>query len=150
MDEKKDFDEKTGDQLPEFEQMFGDAEQALRKSMGTLGEWGETARNIIQNRPGVVLASVSIAGFMTGLLFRQGGFSRSSKNAKRASLSADPLIVFLTGALAGITMGPRLLREAQQNSAAVGPSDMNSTNDDASDLGRSRRDSGTPPDVGHH
>jgi hypothetical protein len=147
MDEKKSFGDKPNEKLPELEQMFGDAEQALRKSMSTLGEWGEQARNIIQNRPGVVLASVSIAGFMTGLLFRQGGFGRASK---KVNLSADPLIVFLTGAFAGITMGPRLLREAQQNAAAAGPGAVQSSNGDASELRPPRRDGGPSSDVGHH
>jgi hypothetical protein len=91
------------------EQIFGEAESALRKSMETLGQWGDQARDVLQNRPGVVLASISIAGFMTGVLLRQGGFKKA--RAAKAGWAADPLIVFLTGTVAGITLGQRILRD---------------------------------------
>ncbi len=93
---------------PPLGQVFSDAEQALRKSFTTLGEWGDQARSIFENRPGVVLASVSIAGFMTGLLIRQGGLGGGRR---KTDFAADPLIVFVTGALAGITLGPKMLKE---------------------------------------
>jgi hypothetical protein len=91
------------------EQIFGEAENALRKSMETLGQWGDQARDVLQNRPGVVLASISIAGFMTGVLLRQGGFKKA--RAAKTGWAADPIIVFLTGAVAGITLGQRVLRD---------------------------------------
>lgn len=100
---------KNPDQQPNVEQIFGDAETALRQSMETLGQWGDQARDVLQNRPGVVLASVSIAGFMTGVLMRQGGFKKAARST--AGWAADPIIVFLTGALAGLTLGPRILRD---------------------------------------
>lgn len=95
----------------DFEEILGEAEQSFRQGMQTLADWGDQARHILQNRPGVVLASVSIAGFMTGLLLRQGRIT--SKNSPK--LSADPMVMFLTGAVAGFTMGPRVIREINEN-----------------------------------
>jgi hypothetical protein len=95
----------------DFEEIIGEAEQSFRQGMQTLSDWGDQARHIIKNRPGVVLASVSIAGFMTGLLLRQGRIT----SGKSQKLSADPMILFLTGAVAGFTMGPRVIREISEN-----------------------------------
>src|SRR5258708_35692291 len=97
-----------------LEQMFGEAEESLRKGLNTLTQWGDQARNVLENRPGVVLASISIAGFMTGLLLKKGG---PSPEQGKSGLIADPMIVFLTGVFAGFTLGPRILREVTQGYA---------------------------------
>jgi hypothetical protein len=101
---------------PPIGQILSDAEQTIRKSLTTLSEWSEQARNLFENRPGVVLASVSIAGFMTGLLIRQGGLTQGRRKTDRRV--ADPLIVFATGALAGVTLGPRIFKEVFPDSAS--------------------------------
>ena len=99
-----------------LEQILGQAEETFRQSLDTLNNWSDQARDILQNRPGVVLASLSIAGFMTGLLLRRGGpvLDRSK------GFTGDPLIVFLTGAFAGFTVGPRILREVAQGTGPSG------------------------------
>lgn len=110
----EDFEAETEERssTPGLEQMFTDAEENLRRGIETLGAWSDQARDVIQNRPGVVLASISIAGFMTGLMARGGRplFERT----RGRNFKADPLIVFLTGAFAGFTLGPRVLRELNQ------------------------------------
>lgn len=95
---------------PSLERIFATAESNLRDGLSTLSAWSDQARDVLESRPGVVLASLSIAGFMAGLMARGGGslFER----AGRKGFMADPLVVFLTGAFAGFTVGPRLLREA--------------------------------------
>lgn len=103
---------------PNFEQVFTDAEDTFRRGLETLTQWSDQARNVIQNRPGVVLASLSIAGFMTGIMLRRGTMSL---RGERQSLPADPMIVFLTGAFAGLTLGPRVLREVAQSGEQRGP-----------------------------
>ncbi len=74
-----------------------------------LGEWGEQARTILEDRPGVIVASVSIAGFMSGLLLRQNNFKGEQIKTR---LTSDPIVAFITGALVGLTLGPRLLKDA--------------------------------------
>lgn len=95
-----------------LEQIFADAESNLRNGLSTLSAWSDQARDVLENRPGVVLASLSIAGFMTGMMVR-GGRSLFERTGRKGFM-ADPLVVFLTGAFAGLTLGPRLLNEASQ------------------------------------
>lgn len=90
-----------------LEEILGEVDEKFRRGMSRLTDWTEQTRGILQNRPGVVLASIAIAGFMTGLITRRGGMEKMKK-----SFSADPLIVFLTGAFAGFTIGPRILDES--------------------------------------
>ncbi|MDR3606542.1 MAG: hypothetical protein P4M08_04075 [Oligoflexia bacterium] len=99
-----------------FEQVFGDAENALRRGLLALGEWGEQARTILEERPGVIVASVSIAGFMTGLLLRQNGFKREDVKTR---LTSDPIVAFMTGALVGLTLGPRILKDASARARGI-------------------------------
>lgn len=110
---------------PNLEQIFAEAEANLRSGLSTLSSWSDQARDILENRPGVVLASLSIAGFMTGLMVRGGRplFERTG----RKGFMADPLVVFLTGAFAGFTIGPRLLKEASTGFDLVPEEGRNAT-----------------------
>lgn len=93
--------------IPNLDQIMGDAENTLQQGLQTLNEWGNQARKILKDRPGAIIASVSIAGFMTGLLLRQKRLLTQSSNKP----TADPMIMFVAGAVAGFTMGPRVLNE---------------------------------------
>lgn len=106
-------DAKEPKSAPSLEEMLNEAEDSLLKTVQTLTHWSERARNILQDRPGVVLASVSVAGFMTGVLLRQGRLR--SRKLSRETFAADPLVMFLTGTIAGFTLGPELLRELTKN-----------------------------------
>lgn len=90
---------------PDIEKIVADAEDLFRKGMDTIGEWGDEARNLLENRPGVVLASISIAGFMTGYLLRRGVPLRKM----RSQFGADPTMIFVSGAIAGLLLGPKLV-----------------------------------------
>jgi hypothetical protein len=105
---------------PDFDQMLGEAENTLSQGLQTLHEWGNQARQILNDRPGAVLASVSIAGFMTGLLLRQRRLlTRRLGNSKK--LTADPMVMFVAGTVAGFAMGPKILQEGFDPAADKSP-----------------------------
>ncbi|MFL5812554.1 MAG: hypothetical protein ACJ763_03170 [Bdellovibrionia bacterium] len=90
-----------------FDDMMGDAENMIQQGLHTLNHWGDEARHILKDRPELVVASVSIAGFMTGLLLRQ----RKLTTQNTGKLSANPMVMFVAGAVAGFTMGPRVMQQ---------------------------------------
>jgi hypothetical protein len=100
--------------LPNLDQMMGEAENTLQQGLQTLTEWGDQARKILKDRPGAVIASVSIAGFMTGLLLRQRKLLTQSNNKP----AADPMVMFVAGAVAGFAMGPRVMQELNSQEPA--------------------------------
>jgi uncharacterized membrane protein YraQ (UPF0718 family) len=90
-----------------FDEMMGDAENMIQQGLQTLNHWGDEARHILKDRPELVVASVSIAGFMTGLLLRQ----RKLTTQNTGKLSANPMVMFVAGVVAGFTMGPRVMQQ---------------------------------------
>lgn len=112
-----------------IENMISDAESRLREGIDTLSAWSDQVRDVIQNRPGVVLAGIAVAGFVTGLVARRGPSLLSDAGARTTSsagFGGDPLIVFMSGALAGFTLGPRILREVAMGNE-FGRSSVSST-----------------------
>ncbi|MCM2324057.1 MAG: hypothetical protein NDJ90_12425, partial [Oligoflexia bacterium] len=100
---------------PNLEQIFGEAEERFRKGLNLLADWSEQARNVIQERPGVLTASIAIAGFMAGLITRKGGveFAQRGKSRETApEFFADPIVVFIAGTIAGFAFGPQLMQSA--------------------------------------
>ncbi len=104
---RQDPDSPQAPKLPNLDQIMGDAETTLQQGLQTLSEWGNQARQILKDQPGAVIASVSIAGFMTGLLLRQRKLLSQSTNKP----TADPMVMFVAGAVAGFAMGPRVIQE---------------------------------------
>lgn len=100
----------TSNRRPNLEEIFSDAEERFRSGLSTLSDWSEQARSVVQDRPGVLVASLAIAGFMTGLLFRRSASGKLPRGEKE--FAADPIVVFLTGAIAGFAIGPRGLEVA--------------------------------------
>jgi uncharacterized membrane protein YraQ (UPF0718 family) len=96
-----------------FDEMMGDAENMLQQGLQTLTHWGDEARQILRDRPELVVASVSIAGFMTGLLLRQ----RKLTTQSTGKLGANPMVMFVAGAVAGFTVGPRVVQEIGKSSS---------------------------------
>lgn len=106
------------------EDMFKEAEDTFRKGVGTLTNWSEQARNLIENQPSVILAAVGVSGFITGALLRHGFTARKALRSGQANtantlpgfsdrgLPADPIILFGAGILAGVLTGPRIIQEA--------------------------------------
>jgi hypothetical protein len=93
-----------------LEDLINEAADRLRQGLGTLTQWGEQANDILQNKPGALVAGLAVAGFMTGLMMHRREFER---NRMRPEFNADPMLVFVTGAIAGLIIGPRFLRETQ-------------------------------------
>ena len=104
--------------------------------MGTLGSWSEQARDLIENKPGVILAAVGVSGFVMGALLRHGIAARKSGRDKSArntlpgfleqSLPADPFVLFVAGVAAGAVAGPALIRGAVQGAQRYEPSSPSS------------------------
>jgi hypothetical protein len=106
------------------EEMFKEAEDTFRKGVGTLNTWNEQARDIIENKPGIILAAVGVSGFITGALLRHGIKMRKSVRAgepvqantlpgfQNQGLPADPIVLFVAGIVAGIVAGPKVIQEA--------------------------------------
>jgi hypothetical protein len=104
--------------------MLKEAEDTFRKGVGTLSSWSEQARELIDNKPSVILAAIGVSGFVMGSLLRHGISSRKairsgesiSKNTlpgfSEQQLPADPFVLFVAGVVAGAVAGPRVIREA--------------------------------------
>ena len=97
----------TQEKFENVEEMFKEAEDTFRKGIATLNTWSEQALDIIENKPGIVLAAVGISGFITGALLRHGLVMRRSER-----LPADPVVLFVSGIVAGIVAGPKVIQEA--------------------------------------
>lgn len=54
-----------------LEELIGEAEEKFRNGVEMLNELGAEARELIQKRPGVVLAGIAVLGFLTGVLLRR-------------------------------------------------------------------------------
>lgn len=109
-----------------LEEVFNDAESRLRSGMAQLGDWSDQLNRLIENRPGSLVAGIAIAGFLTGLVMRGGakGVSPSESSTatggETAGFSADPFIAFLSGAVAGFAVGPRLVDSARHGPRFTG------------------------------
>ncbi len=96
----------------DIENVFKEAEETFRKGIGFLDDWSKQAQDILENRPGIVLAAVGISGFVTGALIRHAwGLKRNASSGAEA-LPADPAILFFSGLAAGVLAGPKIIHEA--------------------------------------
>lgn len=107
-----------------MEELFNEAGETFRKGVGTLSNWSDQARDLIESKPGVILAAIGVSGFVTGSLFRHGFSTRRSARAgenvatntlpgfTEQKLPADPFVLFLAGIVAGVVAGPKVIQEA--------------------------------------
>jgi hypothetical protein len=94
-------------------ELINDLEANLRQSLSKFSEWREQAREILDERPGAIVSSLAIAGFLAGALLRhpderlqaQGPLNLTPKH----SPSLDPLIIFLGTAAIGFAFGAKIL-----------------------------------------
>jgi hypothetical protein len=130
------------DQFENLEEMLKEAADTFQRGIGTLNSWSEQARELIQTKPGVILAAVGVSGFVVGSLLRHGWSTRKTIKSKadgstvrnslpgfsKEGLPADPLVLLIAGAVAGLVAGPRVIQEALMGIEryAHGESDGNS------------------------
>lgn len=97
-----------------LEDIFSEAEDRFRSGLSTLNDWSEQVRDVVQDRPGVLVGSLAVAGFLTGLVFRRSNMEEEEQPGLPRDFLADPVVVFITGAIAGFTVGPRIVKAALQ------------------------------------
>ena len=114
----------TQQKFDNMEEMFNEAGETFRKGVTTLSTWSEQARDLIETKPGVILAAVGVSGFITGSLLRHGIASRRSASSgegvapntlpgfNEQKLPTDPFILFVAGIVAGVVAGPKVIQEA--------------------------------------
>lgn len=115
--------ENTQQKYNTLEQAFTEAESRFREGLDTLSKWTEQTSQVMKDRPGALVASIAIAGFVTGISLRQSSLISGQPRPREGGveLGADPLISFLSGALAGFVLGPRLLRSISKSGEQVRP-----------------------------
>lgn len=91
-----------------LQEIFNETESKLRAGMARITEWSEQAREALREKPSAALASIAIAGFLTGVFIRRGNLGEQGTILEPP---VDPLTLFLAGAVAGIFLGPRFLAE---------------------------------------
>jgi hypothetical protein len=103
-------------------EMINDLEASFRQNMTKLTEWADQAREVIHEKPGAIVSSLAIAGFMTGALIRKPDPIASTgplKMAPKHHPALDPLIIFLGTAILGFAFGPKLMdAEARASSSS--------------------------------
>jgi hypothetical protein len=65
----------------DLDDFMHEAEAKFRKSVETLNDWGHQAREVLEKRPGAVLAGAAILGFVTGLLLRRAATGNERRQA---------------------------------------------------------------------
>lgn len=107
-----------------LDDMINEAEETLKKSMGSLAEWGEQARELLKEKPSVILAAAGVSGFVAGAILRHGlAMRRSVRTGRmessgilpelsRQNLPIDPMILLAGGLMAGLLAGPLLVEKA--------------------------------------
>src|SRR4051812_2176879 len=78
-------------------EMINDLEASFRQNLSKLAEWSEQAREVLHDRPGTIVSSLAIAGFMAGALLRRPDNRFQSEGPLRMtpkhSPSIDPIII---------------------------------------------------------
>ncbi|MGK5084370.1 hypothetical protein WDW37_13830 [Bdellovibrionota bacterium FG-1] len=107
------------DAQPKFEnveEFFKEAENTFQKGVFTLGSWSEDLKHLIEEKPGLILAALGVSGFVMGSLLRHGISSDQPGHTLpgyvEQELPADPFVLFVAGAIAGVIAGPQLIQEA--------------------------------------
>jgi hypothetical protein len=105
-------------------ELINDLEANLRQNLSKLSEWREQAREILDERPGAIVSSLAIAGFMAGALLRRPDGRLQAQGPLRLtpkhSPSLDPLIIFLGTAVIGFAFGAKILDASHSSQLAGG------------------------------
>lgn len=85
--------------------MINEIEDSVRDSFTQLNSWADHARTLLDEKPGAIISSLAIAGFMAGALLRRGNYGLSSIRQLGRGQGVDPLLVLGAGAIMGWTFG---------------------------------------------
>jgi hypothetical protein len=88
-----------------FGDMINEIEDSVRESFSKLNSWADQARTVLDEKPGAIISSLAIAGFMAGALIRRGNYGLSSIRNLGRGQGVDPLLVLGAGAIMGWTFG---------------------------------------------
>ena len=94
-----------------FDEIINQDEENLQNGLESLSGLSNQAREVFENNPGAILTSIAVAGFAAGVMLR-----RKNKSARRtrSHFAADPLVLFVAGAIAGLAVGPQVIRDLAQ------------------------------------
>ena len=137
------------------DEMVREAESTFRKGLGSLSEWSDQARELLESKPGIVMAAAGISGFVAGALLRHGmAMRRSIKTGRRDTtgilqelvdqdLPVDPLLLLAGGILAGVIAGPLLIDKALNRLSSI---DRKDSRDEVLNFESARSDSANAMD----
>src|SRR5271156_3635572 len=93
-----------------FDEIITQAEENLQNGLDSLSSLSQQAREVFETNPGAVLTSIAVAGFAAGVMMRRKTSGRATRRT-RSSFAADPLALFVAGAIAGLAVGPQVVKE---------------------------------------
>jgi len=93
---------KIGGELS-FQDIIGQADQTFRQSMTALTQVADQVRDTLETKPGVFLAGLAMAGFLTGSFIRG---KKVEKKRDSAEFAKDATVLFIAGSIAGIVAAP--------------------------------------------
>jgi hypothetical protein len=91
-----------------FDEIITQAEENLQNGLNSLSSLSNQAREVFETNPGAILTSIAVAGFAAGVMMRRRSAGRRKT---RSQFAADPLVLFVAGAVAGLAVGPQIVEE---------------------------------------
>lgn len=113
------MENRTHDSHLNIEEIYRNLDDQVHQAMSMLSDWTEQGRQLIRERPELVIAGIALGGFATGLLARESESERLIPRPR--GFRMDPLLVFFGSAIAGFVFGPPLLDKLSQGQGPKGP-----------------------------
>jgi hypothetical protein len=94
-----------------FDEIITQAEENLQNGLDSLSSLSNQAREVFETNPGAILTSIAVAGFAAGVMMRRRSTRVKGRRQARSQFAADPLVLFVAGAVAGLAVGPQIVEE---------------------------------------
>jgi hypothetical protein len=94
-----------------FDEIINQAEENLQNGLDSLSSLSNQAREVFETNPGAILTSIAVAGFAAGVMMRRRSARVKGRRPARSQFAADPLVLFVAGAVAGLAVGPQIVEE---------------------------------------
>ena len=95
----------------QFDEIINQAEENLQNGLESLSGLSNQAREVFENNPGAILTSIAVAGFAAGVMLRRKSKAAQGSRRTRSHFAADPLVLFVAGAIAGLAVGPQVIKD---------------------------------------